>query len=113
MVVNRMINRYEAQINKALISILETIQPQRVYLFGSYADGSADEHSDIDLCIVSKTLPDRKLNTLRKIRRAMAVDVDIPVDLLVYTEREFEDRCRLTSTLEYKISNEGVLLHES
>jgi predicted nucleotidyltransferase len=113
MVVIRMINRYEAEVNKALISIRETIQPQRVYLFCSCADGPADEHSEIDLCIVSKTLPDRKLNTLRKIRRSLAVSVDVPVDLLIYTEREFEDRCRLTSTLEYKISNEGVLLHES
>jgi predicted nucleotidyltransferase len=108
-----MINRYEAEVNKALISIRVTIQPLRVYLFGSYTDGSADEHSDIDLCIVSKTLPDRKLNTFRKIRKSLAFSVDMPVDLLIYTEREFEDRCRLTSTLEYKISNEGVLLHGS
>lgn len=40
-----------AEIKDIITPVLKMHGVDRVYLFGSYARGEADEHSDIDLCI--------------------------------------------------------------
>ena len=59
--------------------------PERVILFGSVARGDVHENSDIDLLVVKQT--DRPF--LRRIDDVMAlVDVDVPVQAIVYTPEE-------------------------
>ena len=42
----------------------------KVYLFGSYANGTAGEHSDIDLCFFSSSFEDRdRLAVMRELFR--------------------------------------------
>ena len=50
----------------------------------------------------------RKLDLIRKARRAIAPISVIPVDLLLYDIDDFTIKAGLSSTLEYKINNEGV-----
>ncbi len=40
-----------AQINLLKDIIVETMQPKKVYLFGSYAHGISNEDSDLDILI--------------------------------------------------------------
>ena len=40
-----------AEIKDIITPVLKMHGVDRVYIFGSYARGEADEHSDIDLCI--------------------------------------------------------------
>ena len=41
------------EIDKAVRAIRNSIQPQKIYLFGSHAAGSATQDRDIDLCVVT------------------------------------------------------------
>ena len=54
------------QINLLKDVIVETMQPEKVYLFGSYAHGIPNEDSDIDILVeVEKSsLPKAKRNLL-------------------------------------------------
>jgi predicted nucleotidyltransferase len=75
--------------------IRESLGPlgvQKAIVFGSYANGRADQDSGIDLIVVldSEAVPatyrDRMLNRLR-VRRALdAVNRNYALDLLVYTD---------------------------
>lgn len=69
--------------------LAESIQPERIYLFGSHATGRADDDSDIDLLAV---VPDTE-ESLRKIAvegRKSLWDIQVPFDLIVCTEFQFE-----------------------
>jgi predicted nucleotidyltransferase len=73
--------------------------------------GKQDEQSDLDLCIITSNLKGRKLDALRKIRHSLIDKVSMPMDLLLYTTEEFGERAKLSSTLEYQIAKEGVLVY--
>jgi predicted nucleotidyltransferase len=69
--------------------LAESIQPERIYLFGSHAVGSADKDSDVDLLAV---VPDTE-KSLRKIAvegRMSLWDIEIPFDLIVCTKFQFD-----------------------
>ena len=99
------------EIDKAVRAIRNSIQPQKIYLFGSHAAGSATQDSDIDLCVVTSLQGMRKIEALRKMRRAMMNDVNSPVDLLVYDDADFAARSALPTTMEFKIASSGRVLY--
>ena len=99
------------EIDKAVRAIKNSIQPQKIYLFGSHAAGSATQDSDIDLCVVTSLQGMRKIEALRKMRRAMMNDVNSPIDLLVYDNADFAVRSALPTTMEYKIASAGTVLY--
>ncbi len=105
------VNAKEA-LENAIIAIQNSVNPQKIYLFGSYADSTYTNESDLDLCIVTSLQGLRKIDILRKIRKAMVRGVDMPIDLLVYDDDDFNERSILTTTMEHKIVKEGVLLYE-
>jgi len=41
----------------------------------------------------------------------MIYGVDMPIDLLIYDNEDFNERSILMTTMEYKIANEGVLVY--
>ena len=82
----------QEQINLLKDVIVQTMQPEKIYLFGSYANGTADEHSDLDILIeVDKS-------DLRSSHRGLAVssnfnkykELYFPKDIFVYTSNEIE-----------------------
>ena len=80
----------EQQINLLRDVIVETMHPKKIYLFGSYANGTANENSDVDLLIEvdHSDLPKRKRTAeiYKKISNSHFVDTDI----LVRTTDEIE-----------------------
>ncbi|MBL8426066.1 MAG: nucleotidyltransferase domain-containing protein [Dechloromonas sp.] len=85
--------------------------PSRVVLFGSYARGTADEGSDLDLLVVQKEVPDRAAEYLR-LRRAIGA-VGTGVDVVVCSEQEAARRARVPGTLVYWAMKEGRVLHDA
>lgn len=48
-------NAIKSIVNQYIINVKKQgIPVQEVYIFGSYAKGTADKYSDIDVCIISK-----------------------------------------------------------
>ena len=85
--------------------------PLKVILFGSYARGDVGEDSDLDLLVVEKEIPDPTGEYVR-LREAIG-SVGVGVDLLVFSEAEFERRRDWCSTPVYWAIREGRVLHES
>ncbi len=84
--------------------------PSRVIVFGSYARGDADEGSDLDLIVVERDVEDKGAEMIR-LNRAVGW-IGKGVDILVYSEQEFEQRSRVPGTAPYWASKEGNVLYD-
>jgi uncharacterized protein len=75
-------------ISDIIFKIATNINPDKIYLFGSYAVGKENADSDIDLLVVKETnLPKYKRSI--EIQRLL-IGSKLPVDIVVYTNDEFE-----------------------
>ena len=84
---------------------------KQIFVFGSYAYGEPDKESDIDLCVIADFNNKRKIDITREIRRELIDLISNPLDILVYSEKEFTERAALTSTLEHKILMNGMKVY--
>ena len=95
--------------------ILGSVEPgtiQRIYLFGSYAYGRPTMKSDIDLCIIiTDKLIDSKTDIKFKIALSLFDNKIIPADVLVYTEKQFND-IRNPNGIKNTIRTQGHILYE-
>lgn len=107
---------------KATIVSFETIQqmanqivaafkPERIILFGSYARGTADEHSDVDLLVLLKEAPPPGRRGA-PIRRMLARDFHFPIDVVVRTVQGFAAWQNVPGSLAREVSREGRVLYE-
>ena len=90
--------------------LAEAYQPERIYLFGSHARGSAGPDSDYDLLLV---VPDTAPIERRGSRLAYEVlwGVGTAADVLVWTRSAFDSRLHLRASLPAAVSAEGNLLY--
>ena len=67
------------------------------------------DHSDVDLLVVERIVDDRYEEMIR-LNRALKGLV-MPVDLLVVSEQEFEQRSAVPGTVEHTARREGCVLY--
>ncbi|MCL2447278.1 MAG: nucleotidyltransferase domain-containing protein [Oscillospiraceae bacterium] len=109
-----MVDMQKAQAEIAQITeiIKQTVPAERIYLFGSYAYGQPNEHSDYDFYVV---IPDDSMRTreaTQSIHWAVAQSpLMMPIDVLASHINRFDARKQLNS-LERKINRDGRLLYE-
>lgn len=95
------------QIRMIAEKIKKEFNPQKIILFGSYAYGVPKRSSDLDLFIIMDTdIPVRKQAFL--IRRELGSS--IPIDIIVRTPRQVEERVRLGDFFIKQILQKGVPL---
>jgi predicted nucleotidyltransferase len=99
--------RIEMLVNK----LKEKFNIRQIFIFGSQAYCKPDEESDIDLCVITDLKNKRKIDITREIRRELIDLISNPLDILVYSEKEFNERAGLRSTLEYKILMDGIKVY--
>lgn len=91
-------------------TILNTVEADAIYLFGSYAYGTPSEDSDFDLYIV---IPDggiRPIEAMQIIGSAIYKEQKKPIDILVSRASNFHQR-KLLPTIERTVARDGVMLH--
>ncbi len=96
------------KINEITNRIATKFNPDRIILFGSYANGTQKEESDLDLLIIQDTdLPPQKRGF--DIRMSL-MGIMIPFDILIYTKSEFDqEKKNRFSFLSSVIKNSKVL----
>ena len=99
----------------AIINAVERIvsvahAPCKVVLFGSYVRAEADEDSDLDLLVVEREIDDYTAEYSR-LREAVG-SIGVGVDLLLYSEADFEQRRHWWTTPLYWADREGKVLYE-
>jgi hypothetical protein len=95
-----------------LRAIVEKIRPQKIILFGSYAYGEPDEHSDFDLLVIRHGIHSSKESNM-EIRKAIW-DVDaVPQSFtfLSATPEEFELKVNGGSFIYEDIAQKGLVLY--
>ena len=90
--------------------VVQAAAPTRVIVFGSHARGDADAASDLDLLVVEPEVANVGEEMVR-LHKALW-PLNIPVDLLVCSEAEFEKKREWRSSAIYWAAHEGkVLFH--
>ncbi len=87
--------------------------PSRIILFGSYARGTADEGSDLDLMVIEHEVADKAEEYMRLMDALGRVAPGVGVDLLVYPLSEFERRSQVPGTVLFEARVEGRVLHDT
>lgn len=91
--------------------IAETVDAEKIYLFGSYAYGTPSRESDYDLCVLISDTALRPADAVKRIRRALFTVQATPLDVIVYHTGVFRQR-QAHPSLERMIAREGVVLYE-
>jgi len=93
-------------------AILEVVNANEIYLFGSYAVGSTHEDSDFDIYVVIPDNSMRPIEAMQKISSAISRKDIRSVDIIVGKASTFDKKKQLP-TIERAIFREGVKLHGS
>jgi predicted nucleotidyltransferase len=75
-------------ISNLISRIATSVNPEKIFLFGSYATGQANEDSDIDLLVIKEISEPKYIRSI-EIQRLL-IGSKIPADIVVYTNDEYE-----------------------
>jgi predicted nucleotidyltransferase len=108
-----MLNTLPPQIYEIRDRILNCVEAEQIFLFGSYAYGTPHKDSDYDFYVV---LPDdspiQRGDAIHKIRRNLCyMENYFPVDILANYKHRFDELSKLP-TLARTIINKGVILYD-
>lgn len=97
-------------LRPALQRIVQELKPEKVILFGSYAYGTPNPHSDVDLLVIMQTkasLKDRSWAVSR-----LLLPRPFPVDILVKTPKEVEKVLETGDFFLKEIMTRGKVLYD-
>ena len=101
----------EQTIQQAVGRLVAAAKPSKIILFGSYARGDATEDSDLDLMVIEPEVSN-KFDEMVRLRNVMG-DMDIGVDLLVYSDLEASRRSQVPGTVLYWAYKEGRVMYDA
>ena len=90
--------------------IVSNFGPQKVILFGSYANGVPTQDSDIDLLVIMP-YSGNELEKMVEIRRKL--DSSMPIDVLVKTPGLIEEKIGLGDYFIAEIIEKGKVIYET
>jgi predicted nucleotidyltransferase len=89
--------------------IAREFHPNRIILFGSHARGDAEPDSDVDLLVIMPRDGKTRYEQAFEIRQRVAAD--FPLDLLVRTPEEVQERMGMNDWFMHDIMREGITLY--
>ena len=102
------------ELDSRLTEIVERLRaallPATIYLFGSHAYGEPGLASDIDLLVIVEVSPLDSYERDAVAYRALG-DIRGPIDVLVYTRSEFEQRAALPVSFERTVKGKGRIIY--
>lgn len=104
------------ELKNAIVERLMPLKPEKIVLFGSYAYGEPDEHSDLDLYVVTSDeyIPqnwrEKSAIFLKTIKALDDIQKHIPIDLIAHTKPMYQKFIELDGMLSRKIFREGISL---
>jgi uncharacterized protein len=100
----------KAEIKSLCQQIVDNFQPEKVVLFGSYAYGTPNEDSDIDLLVIMP-YTGNELDQMVTVRRRLKST--FPVDVLVKTSAQLKERIEMEDFFIKEIIEKGTILYET
>lgn len=97
------------ELDRFVAIVTEQMQPDRIVLFGSFAQDRVHEWSDLDIVMVASTdLP--FYQRLDRIFRS--VQPRVGLDLLVYTPEEWGELCATRPFIQEEVVKKGRVIYE-
>jgi len=99
-------------IKQKIIKRLMPLNPDKIILFGSYAYGTPNEDSDLDILVIMNNYKN-KWDEKARIRKALS-DIRISKDILVENEKFYLTHSddNWINTALYDAKHKGVVLYE-
>lgn len=94
----------------AIQKFVDKLKPEKIILFGSYAYGAPNQHSDVDLLVVMRTNAPLKERSWKVSR--LLLPRPFPVDILVKTPKEIERGLESGDFFLREILTRGRVLYE-
>lgn len=90
--------------------IIKALNPLKIILFGSHAWGIPEEDSDLDLLVIMETdeTPIKRIVRVSRLFKKRK----LPMDILVKTPKEIEERLRIGDPFFKEVLEKGRLLYE-
>lgn len=108
-------SKYHSQINQnPLIEeikqrIVQSLSPEKIILFGSFAYGNPNKFSDIDILIITnKNLPKKGRSIMAE---SLMSGILIPTDFLIYTSEEINKLRTVKGHIIYEIMKKGRVIY--
>lgn len=98
------------EIAELTACFVESLSPLKIYLFGSFANGTYTEDSDFDFYIIVDDSEANLHDLMFKAYKSVRHIKKHPVDILVGTQSQFEER-KLRPTIENEVYQKGVLIY--
>jgi predicted nucleotidyltransferase len=100
----------QKDIREIVRQVVERFRPQKVILFGSYAQGKPTPDSDVDLLVIMDT-EEKPVHAAARI--STNIDHPFPLDVLVMSPEEFEETKAVVGGLAYPAHHWGKVLYEA
>ena len=97
-------------LRPAIQKIATELNPEKIVLFGSYAYGTPNPHSDVDLLVIMKTKASPKDRSWAVSR--LLLPRPFPVDILVKTPKEVEKALETGDFFLKEILTRGKVLYD-
>lgn len=91
---------------------LTSLDAEKIILFGSYAYGTPNENSDLDICVIKNNYIS-KIKEKRNIRKLLD-DIEISKDIVLVDENYYKTHNDINwlNTALYDIKHKGIILYE-
>ena len=97
------------KIEEYVKKVVDTLNPDLIILFGSFARGDINEGSDIDILVVA----DFKEEFLDRIRKLMDLNTfGMPIEPVGYTLEEFKELKKVKNIFVLEAVEKGKVLYE-
>ena len=103
----------QKKVDLAVKTAVEVAHPSRVFIFGSWARGEANDSSDLDLAIFLDDDRKVEIGDLRKKIRTGLGDLRMSIDLIIATEGYVKEFLSSINSVYYQIVNEGKLVYDA
>ena len=90
--------------------IADKFHPDKIILFGSYADGKPRPESDVDLLVIMDT-PLRSRQQRLEISRVLSPR-PFPMDVIIHTPRQVQERLAMGDLFLREITTRGKVIYE-
>ena len=97
------------KIEEFVDKIAKRFKPEKIILFGSYGYGSPKKNSDVDLLII---IDSKKRPVDLAIQIRSEIPAPFPVDLLVRTPEQIEERLSMNDFFIKEIVTKGKVVYE-
>jgi predicted nucleotidyltransferase len=91
--------------------LAEAARPRKIILFGSYVRGRIHRDSDVDILVVTGAEIENPRRESVRLRDCVD-DIDMPMDILVVSEKKFEELKGIPGLIYREANEEGRVAYE-